>query len=382
MGAGRFAAHEVDGAAVRLHAFGDDGQADAGAADRAALRPPPLIERLEDPIAVVGVHAGAVVADVHDEIVALHSRADVDRAAARRELDRVRQQVLEHELELAFVGEHVDRADRELQLDLLVRQHEPMLAQHAEDHRLQLELRQLERRRVRLPGAERQEVLDELLQLDAVVAQDARHFLLLDVERADGAVEQQLRAFANVRERRLELVRHVAQELVLLVGRFFEPMAQPFELAAERFDVVRSADGDRPAEVAFAELANRAVDLAHRPPDEQQEQADEDERAGDQRRRQPRELLLRRARVLLQRFEPAVDRVAHAVGDGARRFGQHAEALDDRVAGAVRRCRRAARGALPSRPTTSARAARWMFASLGSVRSAAMLLSNAAWSPS
>ena len=43
--------------------------------------------------------------------------------------------------------------------------------------------------------------------------------------------------------------------------------------------------GDRPAEIAFAELANRPVDLPHRSTDEQQEQADEDERAGDQRRR-------------------------------------------------------------------------------------------------
>ena len=153
---------------------------------------------------------------------------------------------------------------------------------------------------MRLPGAERQQVLDELLQLDAVVAQDARHFLLLDVELADGAVEQELGAFADVRERRLELVRHVPQELVLLVRRLLEPMAQPLELAAERLDVVRAADGDRPAEVAFAELADRAVDLPQRPADEQQEQADEHERARDQRGRQPRELLLRRARVLLQ----------------------------------------------------------------------------------
>ena len=205
-----------------------------------------------------------------------------------------------------------------------------MLAQHAEDHRLQLELRQLERRRVRLPGAEGEQVLDELLQLDAVVAQDARHFLLLNVELPDGAVEQQLGAFANVGERRLELVRHVPQELVLLVGRFLEAMPQPFELSAQRFDVVRPADGDRPAEIAFAELADRPVDLPHRSPDEQQEQADEDQRARDQRRRQPRELLLRGARALLQRFEADLDRVAHADLNGARRVGQHAEARDDR----------------------------------------------------
>ncbi len=54
----------------------------------------------------------------------------------------------------------------------------------------------------------------------------------------DRAVQQQLGALADVRERRLELVRHVAQELVLLVRRFPEPMAQPLELPAQRLDIV------------------------------------------------------------------------------------------------------------------------------------------------
>ena len=115
-------------------------------------------------------------------------------------------------------------ADLEAELDLLVRDHEPVLAQHAEDHGLQLELREIERRRLGLPSAERQQILDELLQLDAVVAQDARDLLLLVVELADGAVEQELGAFADVRERRLQLVRHVPQEFVLLVRRFLEPV--------------------------------------------------------------------------------------------------------------------------------------------------------------
>src|ERR1700741_631337 len=41
--AGLSVAHELDGAAVRLHAFGDDRQADTRSANGAALRPPPLI---------------------------------------------------------------------------------------------------------------------------------------------------------------------------------------------------------------------------------------------------------------------------------------------------------------------------------------------------
>src|SRR5262245_38175177 len=103
MRAGLAVTQELDRAAVRLDALGNHGQPDARSADGASLLPPALKKGLEDSVGVFGMHTGTIVADVHDEIVALHPRADVDRAAARSELDGVRQQVLEHELELPFV---------------------------------------------------------------------------------------------------------------------------------------------------------------------------------------------------------------------------------------------------------------------------------------
>ena len=75
---------------------------------------------------------------------------------------------------------------------------------------------------------------------------------------------------------------------------------------------------------------DRAVDLAQGAADEQQEQTHEHDDAGDQRGGEPQELLLRGARVLLQRLEPRVRRRAHPARDGARRVGQHAEALVNR----------------------------------------------------
>src|SRR6188508_3275337 len=96
--AGLAVSHELDRAAVRLHALGNDGQPDARSADGAALRPPALIKGLEDPVAIFWMHARPVVADVHDEIGGVHSRADVDGASGRSELEGVGQQVLEHEL--------------------------------------------------------------------------------------------------------------------------------------------------------------------------------------------------------------------------------------------------------------------------------------------
>src|SRR5690606_10399705 len=138
------AVDELDRPAVRLDAFRDDGQTDARAPERPALQAPSLIERLEDPVSVLGRDARPGIGDLEHELRLADLRADVDRAAVRQELDRVRDEVLEHEPQLAFVRAHVQRADVELKLDLLVRDQEPMLAQDAEDQRLQLEVRDIE----------------------------------------------------------------------------------------------------------------------------------------------------------------------------------------------------------------------------------------------
>ena len=113
-----------------------------------------------------------------------------------------------------------------------------------------------------LPGAEGQQVLDHALQLDAVLAQDRGDLALVGVELADRAVHQQLRALADVRERRLQLVRHVPQEAVALVRELEQALAQPLELAAEALQVVGAVDRDRIGEGALAELADGAVELA------------------------------------------------------------------------------------------------------------------------
>ncbi len=55
-----------------LDALGHDRKADARSAHRTALRPPALVERLEDSLAILGMHAGAVVRHVDHELGALH----------------------------------------------------------------------------------------------------------------------------------------------------------------------------------------------------------------------------------------------------------------------------------------------------------------------
>ncbi len=115
----------------------------------------------------------------------------------------------------------------------------------------------------------------------------AGHFALVGVQLAHGAVHEQLRAFADVGERRLELMRHVSQEAVPLVREIEQALAQPFELAAEALQVVRARDGDLVGEGALAELADGTVELPQRPAHGDGQDEDRDDGQRHQQRRLP-----------------------------------------------------------------------------------------------
>ena len=95
---------------------------------------------------------------------------------------------------------------------------------------------------------------------------------------AADVVAQELGAFAHRGERRLELVRDVPQEPVLLLLELGQPRAQPFEALAEVAQVLRPVDFDRVREVGGAHLADRLVELPDRARDQHREQDRERER--------------------------------------------------------------------------------------------------------
>src|SRR4030095_16816456 len=66
-------------------------------------------------------------------------------------------------------------------------------------------------------ASELQQVLDQALQLHDAVAQDVCDLPLLGIQTACTVIQQQLRALAQGRERRLELMGDVAQERALLL---------------------------------------------------------------------------------------------------------------------------------------------------------------------
>ncbi len=51
--------------------------------------------------------------------------------------------------------------------------------------------------------------------------------------------------FANVRERSLQLVRHVSQESTALLRQVEEAAAQPLELPADALQILRTGHSDR-----------------------------------------------------------------------------------------------------------------------------------------
>ena len=89
---------------VRRHDLGDDGQAEAGAAVGAGAGVVEPHEPLEDPVAVVGGHAGTVVGDVEGRLVAVAPERD-DHLRAGVPV-RVVDQVAQHPHELAAVADH------------------------------------------------------------------------------------------------------------------------------------------------------------------------------------------------------------------------------------------------------------------------------------
>src|SRR5690606_33985075 len=136
----------------------------------------------------------------------------------------------------------------------------------------------VEERILGLCNAEVDEILDQFVQPPDVRLQDAYDLALLPVERARNLVVQQLDAFANGGERRLELVRDVPEDRHLVLLEAAQALPQPVELPAELLEVARSLDTRHLGGVALPERLDGARDLGDRTVDEEAVNAREDER--------------------------------------------------------------------------------------------------------
>ena len=103
-----FARLDRDLAAVRLRDVADDRETETGAAGVAAARPVDAVEALEDALEIAGRDPDAVIAHDERDPVADDARADLDRLARARVLDRVVEQVHERAAHLAPVADDLD----------------------------------------------------------------------------------------------------------------------------------------------------------------------------------------------------------------------------------------------------------------------------------
>src|SRR5688572_20011940 len=107
------------------------------------------------------------------------------------------------------------------------------------------------------------------------MSQNFGDLALLRGELSHDLVRKKLRAFAQRRQRGLELVRHVAQKAILLLLELGEALSHPVQTLAEVLQVLGSADQNRRAEIGLPQPANRLVDLADRTRDQNREADDQ-----------------------------------------------------------------------------------------------------------
>src|SRR5690606_20851345 len=239
-----------------------------------------LLERLGDLLFLAPGDPGTRVLCVDRRVAVPLAQGERDAPSRRRVLDRVGKQIVEHYSKLVLVSPDAYRGEVLVDRDLLRGGRDPVRRDDGGGElveRDRFDHLQIGHDLLRL--RELQEVLDQLLQIHAVRADDRRDLGLFR-QLLVQALREELRALPDGRERRLELVRYVSQERQLLVLELLDAAPQPVELAAERLDVAGAADLDRIVELARAEAAKLPANVAHRRRDQHDEPAGQLERRG------------------------------------------------------------------------------------------------------
>ena len=224
---------QLDLAAEQIGKLAADRQAEAGAAILAAGAGVGLLERLEDDLLLLGGNADAGIGDLEgddggglaqDRMIggpAACGPGDAQpHAAVLGELEGVGEQVLEHLLQALGVG---DDAAAELRIELDVEREMAPLGLVAERarHRVEqvgeVDLLGIDRDGSRLDLGQIEDVADEVHEVGAGAVDGARELDLLVGQVAVGVLAELLAQNEDAVERRAQLVRHVGQELGLVL---------------------------------------------------------------------------------------------------------------------------------------------------------------------
>ncbi len=227
-------AGEADFAAQEHGQLAADGQAEAGAAVLARGAGVGLLEGLEDEPLLLRRDADAGVLDGEgDDLLGLaqhrvidaparRGKADTDvHMALRRELDGVGEQVLEDLLQALRVADQGARqvgVEMHMERQVLVFGHVPEVAIDGVAQAGERDLLDLDGDGAGLDLREVENVVDQVEQVGAGGVDVAGEIDLLGQEVAAGVVGQLLAEDEDGVERRAQLVRHVGEELGLVLG--------------------------------------------------------------------------------------------------------------------------------------------------------------------
>ncbi len=120
-------------------------------------------------------------------------------------------------------------------------------------------------------------------------------------------------------------MRHVPQESTSLVSQIQQALAQPFELAAQPLEIVRTGDGNLARKGPLAQLADRPVELPQRSADHERQGRNRDDRQRHQQGGLPEQPPASDGGLLVEGRDLGVDLVVglrdDLVGQG-RQFGE------------------------------------------------------------
>src|SRR4051812_30238361 len=225
----------MDFAAVQLDEFLGEGEAEAGAFRLARVVATDLHELGEYFPLVFRRDADARVLDGDLDLRRVELRAHVDAAAIGRELHRVGKEVHQDLLHLALVGVELaeplidDQAERDaVALRALADQRHRVRdgGRQVEDGKLELHAAGLDLREI-------EDVVDEREKMTARLVDVLQVIELLGVQLTEHLVDQHFREADDGVQRRPQLVRHVGEELRLVLVCDLELRALLLDLAEQ-----------------------------------------------------------------------------------------------------------------------------------------------------
>jgi hypothetical protein len=239
-----------------------DGEPEPGPADRSLLRGRRAKKALEQ-VALLGLrHADAGVRHSEQGVVAHARDRDEDATARRRELDRVRNEVVEQLAEPGPISvERRERGSLEDELHLLALGRWPNRVHRLGGDCGEVDLFALEREFARFDLGNEEEVAHDAQEAAAVSLHDAEKTPLL-LGEVTGVIEHELEIARDRRKRRPKLVRDESDELVFKAVEFTEPLVLLDEKLVRCF---RLGPGDPLLHQQVPVLGVHALELSNEP---------------------------------------------------------------------------------------------------------------------